>query len=84
MQLWNIRTNKLVYEFAGFGAAITVLEPSTVVDVVAVGLADGRIIVHNLRFDETVTSFSHVDRSPGKLLSGRRGKDDRSWKSRSP
>ena len=26
LQLWNIKTSKLLYEFAGWGAAVTVLE----------------------------------------------------------
>lgn len=29
-------------------------------DVIAVGLADGRIIVHNLKFDETIVDFAQV------------------------
>ena len=71
MQLWNIRTRKAVYAFKGWpGTAINVVEQSPVVDVVAVGLADGRIVVHNLRFDATVTEF-HQASGPVVALSFR-------------
>lgn len=58
MQLWNIRTGKLIYTFKGWNCAVTCLEPSPAIDVVAVGLANGRIIVHNLKFDKTVVEFN--------------------------
>ena len=49
MQLWNIRTLSLIYEFKGWGSSILCLENSPALDVVGVGLADGRVILHNLR-----------------------------------
>uniref|UniRef100_A0A7S2ZIH4 Small-subunit processome Utp21 domain-containing protein n=1 Tax=Rhodosorus marinus TaxID=101924 RepID=A0A7S2ZIH4_9RHOD len=63
LQLWNIRTMKLIHEFRGFGSAITNLEPSSVVDVVAVGHSDGNTVLHNFRFDESVLSFKHSEES---------------------
>ncbi|XP_028418818.1 WD repeat-containing protein 36-like [Dendronephthya gigantea] len=57
MQLWNIKTSKMIYTFAGWSQPITVIEQAPVVDVVAVGLQNGKIILHNLKFDETVMSF---------------------------
>ncbi|CAH1267292.1 WDR36 [Branchiostoma lanceolatum] len=54
MQLWNIRTNKLLHTFDGWGSPITVMEQAPAVDVVAVGTESGQIIVHNIKFDETV------------------------------
>lgn len=59
MQLWNLRTSKLVYTFPGWDAAITVIEPAPAVDVVAVALANGKIILHNLKYDKTVVEFQH-------------------------
>eukprot|EP01006_Ploeotia_vitrea_P044076 TRINITY_DN66802_c6_g1_i1.p1 TRINITY_DN66802_c6_g1~~TRINITY_DN66802_c6_g1_i1.p1 ORF type:complete len:1154 (+),score=620.96 TRINITY_DN66802_c6_g1_i1:18-3479(+) len=55
--------------------AVTCVEQSPLVDVVAIGRADGSIVVHNLKYDETVTSFLQTDgpvtalsfRSDGKL-----------------
>ncbi|KAK9504785.1 hypothetical protein O3M35_008971 [Rhynocoris fuscipes] len=58
MQLWNLKTSKLVHTFDGWNSAITVLEQSTALDVVGVGLADGRIILHNLKYDKTIVHFS--------------------------
>lgn len=57
--LINLRTKKIVHEFESFGAQVTALVPSLVLDVVAVGLADGRLLLHNFRADETVITFRH-------------------------
>uniref|UniRef100_A0A8C5UH47 WD repeat domain 36 n=1 Tax=Malurus cyaneus samueli TaxID=2593467 RepID=A0A8C5UH47_9PASS len=46
LQLWNIRSNKLLYSFPGWGLAVTTLAQAPAVDVVAVGL-----------FDETLMKF---------------------------
>ena len=59
MELWNVRTQKCIYRFKGWGSAITVLQPSPAVDVVGVGLADGRIVLHNVLADETLCTFRH-------------------------
>lgn len=57
----NIRTGKLVYECKlAPGVAVTCMAQSDVVDVVGVGLADGRVVVHNLRADESVCTFAHA------------------------
>ncbi|XP_077398724.1 WD repeat-containing protein 36-like [Vanacampus margaritifer] len=58
LQLWNLKTSKLLYTFAGWSAGVTVLQQSPAVDVVAVGTATGRIIVHNIRLDETLMAFA--------------------------
>lgn len=57
MQLWNINAAKLIYTFKGWGSPITCLEQAPALDVVAVGLCTGRIILHNLKFDETIMEF---------------------------
>uniref|UniRef100_A0A3P8RJC7 WD repeat domain 36 n=1 Tax=Amphiprion percula TaxID=161767 RepID=A0A3P8RJC7_AMPPE len=57
LQLWNIKTSKLLFTFKGWLAGITVLQQSPAVDVVGVGTATGRIIIHNIRLDETLMSF---------------------------
>jgi U3 small nucleolar RNA-associated protein 21 len=38
MQLWNLKTKKMVYSFKGWGSPIWCCEQSPAVDVVAVGL----------------------------------------------
>uniref|UniRef100_U3IZN1 WD repeat domain 36 n=1 Tax=Anas platyrhynchos platyrhynchos TaxID=8840 RepID=U3IZN1_ANAPP len=57
LQLWNIRSNKLLYSFPGWGLGVTTLAQAPAVDVVAVGLVSGHIIVHNIKFDETLMKF---------------------------
>ncbi|XP_059477355.1 WD repeat-containing protein 36 [Neocloeon triangulifer] len=58
MQLWNLHTRKLIYTFSGWGSGVSVIEQAPALDVVAVGLFDGRILVHNLKYDETIIDFS--------------------------
>lgn len=60
MQIWNINTSKLIYTFKGWKFGITCLEQAPAIDVVAVGLTSGDIILHNLKYDETVMEF-HQD-----------------------
>ncbi|XP_003223040.1 WD repeat-containing protein 36 [Anolis carolinensis] len=57
LQLWNIKSNKLLYTFPGWGEGVTVLQQAPAVDVVAVGLVSGHIIVHNIKFDEMLMKF---------------------------
>eukprot|EP00899_Mesostigma_viride_P001417 jgi/Mesvir1/11276/Mv01072-RA.2 len=71
LQIWNIATRKLVYTFKGWGAPVTCLESSPALDTVAVGLADGRVVVHNLRFDEEVVQFRHAASGPVTSVSFR-------------
>ncbi|KAM6902387.1 WD repeat-containing protein 36 [Xenentodon cancila] len=58
LQLWNIKTSKLLFTFPGWSAGVTVLEQSPAVDVVGVGTATGRIIIHNIRMDKTLMTFT--------------------------
>ncbi|XP_074642621.1 WD repeat-containing protein 36-like [Tubulanus polymorphus] len=58
LQLWNIHTSKLIYTFPGWGAQITILEQAPAVDVIAVGHSDGQIVLHNIRYDETLMKFT--------------------------
>ncbi|CAI5717329.1 unnamed protein product [Peronospora effusa] len=63
LQLWNIRKMKCIYEFKGWGSAVTALEQSPAVDVVSVGLADGRLMVHHLQLDQPVLDFRQEQQS---------------------
>uniref|UniRef100_A0A7N8WRV9 WD repeat domain 36 n=1 Tax=Mastacembelus armatus TaxID=205130 RepID=A0A7N8WRV9_9TELE len=58
LQLWNIKTSKLLFTFPGWSSGVTVLQQSPAVDVVGIGTAAGRIIIHNIRMDETLMSFT--------------------------
>ncbi|EEZ98071.1 WD repeat-containing protein 36 [Tribolium castaneum] len=57
MQLWNVNNLKMIYSFKGWNSPITCLEQAPAIDVVAVGLACGKIKLHNLKFDETIMEF---------------------------
>lgn len=52
LQLWNIRSGSLIMDFKGYNSAISYIEQSPSVDVVAIGLANGEIDVLNLKYDE--------------------------------
>ncbi|KAI8967024.1 Utp21 specific WD40 associated putative domain-containing protein [Mycotypha africana] len=62
MQIWNIRTNKMIYQFGYMGAPITCLTQSPVVDVVAIGLLDGTVTLYNIKADEKIDSVRQDDR----------------------
>ncbi|GLH15569.1 Protein will die slowly [Gryllus bimaculatus] len=80
LQLLNIHTSKLIHTFRGWNCEVTVLQQAPAVDVIAVGLANGRIILHNIKYDQTVmmliqdwgtvTSISFRSDGPAMMLSG--------------
>lgn len=52
LELWNIKNGKLIYEFShAQGSPVISLAPAPVVDVLGVGLSDGRILLVNLKAD---------------------------------
>ncbi|KAI8469981.1 MAG: WD40-repeat-containing domain protein [Monoraphidium minutum] len=60
LQLWNFVTGTRLHTFAGWGSAVRCLAPSPALDVVGAGLADGRAVLHNLRYDEAVATFDNA------------------------
>eukprot|EP01018_Ginkgo_biloba_P020289 Gb_24979 [translate_table: standard] len=71
LQLWNISTQKKLYEFKGWGSSICCCVSSPALDVVGIGCADGKIHVHNLRYDEEVVTFMHSTRGAVTALAFR-------------
>jgi U3 small nucleolar RNA-associated protein 21 len=61
MQLWNVKTNELIYQFETYPWSILSLAQSPVVDVVAIGLQDGSIHLRNLKYDQELFSFRQDD-----------------------
>ena len=61
LRIWNLRQGKLVHEFPSddhhFNSAIRVLEQSTAIDVVGIGMADGQIHLRNIKFDKLLCTF---------------------------
>ena len=72
LQLWNIRTSKLIYTFAGWGSPVLCLSQSPAIDVVGMGLENGTVVIHNLKFDESLMKF-HQEWGPVTALSFRTG-----------
>lgn len=54
LQLINIKTQTVIYEYRGWKSAVTVIEQSPALHVVAIGLKNGLIVIHDLKKDETV------------------------------
>ncbi|GJQ15250.1 hypothetical protein GpartN1_g7041.t1 [Galdieria partita] len=59
LQLWNVRTCRLLYEFESFGCAITSMRSTPALDIVALGLSDGRTILFHLKRNQKVMEFFH-------------------------
>ncbi|RXG70689.1 WD repeat-containing protein 36 [Armadillidium vulgare] len=57
LELWNINSEKRIYTFEGWGSEVHVLEQAPAQDVVAIGLDNGEIYLHNLKVDKTLFSF---------------------------
>ena len=57
MQLWNLLSEKLIYTFKGWGKEITEIVQSPALDVVGIGLSNGEIVIHNLKFDKSLMLF---------------------------
>lgn len=74
LQLWNISTKKKLYEFKGWGSSISSCVSSPALDVVAVGCSDGKIHVHNVRYDEELVTFTHAMRGAVTALAFSSGK----------
>lgn len=58
MMIMNIRVGKVVYEFAGYGSAVRIVENSPAEDVVAVGLEDGRVLLVDVSRDKVMFTLS--------------------------
>lgn len=77
LQLWNVNTKKIIYEFQGWKSSICSCVSSPALDVVAVGCSDGKIHVHNIRFDEEVVTFTNSTRGAVTALSFSTGENFR-------
>uniref|UniRef100_A0A2N9G0Z1 WDR36/Utp21 N-terminal domain-containing protein n=1 Tax=Fagus sylvatica TaxID=28930 RepID=A0A2N9G0Z1_FAGSY len=69
LQLWNVSTKKKLYEFKGWNSSISSCVSSPALDVVAVGCADGKIHLLNIRYDEELVTFTHSTRGSVTALS---------------
>lgn len=61
LQLWNLKSSKLIYTFKRYESKITALECAPASDIVAVGMGNGRISLLNLKYDEVLMEFNQED-----------------------
>ena len=71
--LWNISTQKKLFEFKGWNSPIQCCVSSPALDVAAFACSDGMVHVHNIRYDEEIVSFSHSAHGAVTALSFRTG-----------
>lgn len=57
LELWNVRNLKLIHRFKLFDSHITVLAQSPGLDIIGVGLKNGKILLHNIKLDQTLLKF---------------------------
>eukprot|EP00252_Welwitschia_mirabilis_P019651 TRINITY_DN4608_c0_g1_i1.p1 TRINITY_DN4608_c0_g1~~TRINITY_DN4608_c0_g1_i1.p1 ORF type:complete len:897 (+),score=167.79 TRINITY_DN4608_c0_g1_i1:212-2902(+) len=71
LQLWNVNSRKKLYEFKGWGSPVRCCVSSPALDVVGIGCADGKIHIHNIRYDEELVTFTHIIRGAVTALAFR-------------
>ncbi|TBU18556.1 hypothetical protein CWI42_060380 [Ordospora colligata] len=57
MVLFNVMSRKIIYTYTAFGSMISVIEQSSVIDIVGIGLEDGTIHIFNLKSDKMLFSL---------------------------
>lgn len=57
LQLWNVQSEQCLYKFEGWGSEVTSINQSPVEDVLGIGLADGHVYVHNIKYDEVLVKI---------------------------
>lgn len=73
LELWNISSGRRVHSFGGYGSAVRCMESSPALDTAAIGCADGKVHILNLKYDQTLMSFTHSPNCPVTALSFRSG-----------
>jgi U3 small nucleolar RNA-associated protein 21 len=71
LQLWNISSRQMVFQFDGWKSPVRCVVSSPALDVVGIGLGDGRVILHNLKYNQTVMTLTHTFGGPVNALSFR-------------
>lgn len=66
VRLINIISGKVVYEFVSVLSSVECIIPSPAVDIVAVGLLDGRVLVRDIRRDVTMLELKNASGAGAK------------------
>lgn len=62
LEIWNLRTGNLIHRTEEFGGHITSIAAAPVIDVVAIGMLDGKIDLYHLRADEKMINLRQEGR----------------------
>mmetsp|Transcript_44471 Transcript_44471/g.112048 ORF Transcript_44471/g.112048 Transcript_44471/m.112048 type:complete len:1166 (-) Transcript_44471:55-3552(-) len=65
--LLNVRTGQVIHRYEGWSSAVRSLAQSPALDVCAVGLADGRVLLFHLRRNRVLFRLRHVPEQLGNL-----------------
>jgi U3 small nucleolar RNA-associated protein 21 len=57
--LWNFMTGKLLFNYPKFKCGIRCISASSILDIVGIGLSNGKALIYNIQLNEIVMSFSH-------------------------
>ncbi|XP_058062209.1 WD repeat-containing protein 36 [Anopheles bellator] len=63
LQLWNLKSGKLVHTFESFNSKVLQLVQAPAIDVIAIGLQNGRIVLLNIKYEQIVLEV-HQDWGP--------------------
>lgn len=58
LKLWKVANRKALYWFKGFDSPVSCLTQAPAQDVCAIGLGNGQIVLHNLRYDMSLVSVA--------------------------
>ncbi|KAJ2715236.1 rRNA-processing protein utp21 [Coemansia spiralis] len=62
MQVWNVQSRRCLYEFKSLGSGIACMVQAPAIDVLALGLLDGRVLLHNVKLDRPVMQLAQEGR----------------------
>ncbi|OHT00973.1 hypothetical protein TRFO_32135 [Tritrichomonas foetus] len=57
--LWNIHSDMQIYGFSGYNSIVRKIVQSTIIDIFVFVLEDGRLVFHDVKFDEFQFSLPH-------------------------
>lgn len=72
LDIWNLSTGKLIYTILpprASSGAVTALEPTPALSILAIARADGSIILHDIRIDKAVLSLNDKVSRPSTISS---------------
>ena len=72
LDIWNLSTGKLIYTIlppSASSGAVTALEPTPALSILAIARTDGSIILHDIRIDKAVLSLNNKVSRPSTISS---------------